>query len=55
MSRESRIKQILTESLRPTYLEIDDQKIDEIFYTFSPQDGQLLRIGRKRFYKFITS
>ena len=34
---------------------IDDQKIDEIFYTFSPQDGQLLRIGRKRFYKFVTS
>ena len=25
MSRESRIKQILTESLRPTYLEIEDQ------------------------------
>ena len=34
---------------------IDDQKIDEIFYSFTPKDGQLLRIGRKRFYKLVTS
>ena len=33
---------------------IDDQKINEIFYSFTPKNGQLLRIGRKRFYKLVT-
>ena len=35
-------------------ISINEEKISDHFYTFVPEDGQVLKIGKRRFYKLRT-
>lgn len=35
-------------------ISINEEKISDHFYTFTPEDGQVLKIGKRRFYKLRT-
>lgn len=33
---------------------LDEEKITDIFFSFSPRDGQVLKVGKRLFFKIIT-